>query len=503
MRNQGVEGPTSINSRPRSLWLFDLALFLALAGALAWKALTDLDGTWDSIAYHLPFAALRTGIFGADEYGLTSFLASCFAGFPAAPDYLKGLLWRTFGTANAANLVSVLALVLFCTFLNRAFRIPLTIGGLGVAAIPVIHVNLAGNYTDLVSNLAFTAALLLTTRIFLDEKPRPWSLVGARLCCGTAANFKLQFVVFASALAFGLLGLVIVRRWATDLHQELGPWTGPFLALTLVGVGACFAVPARNALLFGNPLYPVKLTILGYALPGTVGPEAYTQPVYLRGAPQPVRWLLSVLEYHAFDFRPVPYTVGQGDVPATAPSSRMGGYLAWLVLMNLGVFAWRIASGRSAKRYVVAVGFAAGTLLVAMLPSSHELRYFSFWVLYLLTINMVFLWNDAAVSIAERRLFSMMIISAFLFVVSITGGVYVKSYHRTIPKLISDLGIRERFVSKFEAGGSYCLINWGAFPMLAAPQFHRELGIAYRVKHASSRGDCAPGQTVVDYSATK
>ena len=46
----------------KPLTILDLAAFCAMAGLLFAKAWIDMDYNWDSLAYHVPFAALRTGL---------------------------------------------------------------------------------------------------------------------------------------------------------------------------------------------------------------------------------------------------------------------------------------------------------------------------------------------------------------------------------------------------------------------------------------------------------
>ena len=97
----------------------------------------------------------------------------------------------------------------------------------------------------------------------------------------------------------------------------------------------------------------------------------------------------------------------------------MGGYCAAFVLYNLGIFVWATLCGRSPRKALLG-GFLVLTLVVAFLPSAHELRYYSFWMLYLVTMNIALLWKWQEDS-AGRRHFSFVAVAVFIFVASITG----------------------------------------------------------------------------------
>ena len=57
------------------------------------KALLDLDVGWDNLNYHLPFAAMRSGIFG-DEFKFSGWLTGFYDGFPPLQDLISGYLWK-------------------------------------------------------------------------------------------------------------------------------------------------------------------------------------------------------------------------------------------------------------------------------------------------------------------------------------------------------------------------------------------------------------------------
>jgi hypothetical protein len=143
----------------KPLTILDLAAFCAMAGLLFAKAWIDMDYNWDSLAYHVPFAALRTGLVSQDQYILPLGLQSVYDGFPVVQDYLKGWLWKFSGNINAVNLPTVAALVGMCVALAAMLRLPFSLLLFAAMAIPVIHVAAVKTYVDIISNAAFATAL--------------------------------------------------------------------------------------------------------------------------------------------------------------------------------------------------------------------------------------------------------------------------------------------------------------------------------------------------------
>ena len=103
---------------PSEVWVGRLMLVgaLVLLVALALKGWQDIDGAWDSLWYHMPFAALRVGLVSQKQYQISQWLFTYYDGFPSLPDYLQGIAWRLTSRPQAANLVSLFALVCVTIF---------------------------------------------------------------------------------------------------------------------------------------------------------------------------------------------------------------------------------------------------------------------------------------------------------------------------------------------------------------------------------------------------
>ncbi|MFL5180384.1 MAG: hypothetical protein ACJ8BE_04055 [Microvirga sp.] len=252
----------------KPLTILDLAAFCAMAGLLFAKAWTDMDYNWDSLAYHVPFAALRTGLVSRDQYILPPSLQAVYDGFPVVQDYLKGWLWKFSGNVNAVNLPTVAALVGMCVALAAMLRLSFSLCLIAAMAIPVIHVAAAKNYVDLISNAAFATALVFILDSFMNtQRVHGRNLVVVVAGAVIAASVKPQFVI----LSLCLLAAVVAYNLWFFRRRPLAAFERPEWinwSMIVVGVGLVLIIPIRNLYTFGNPLYPVAWSLFGHSFPG-------------------------------------------------------------------------------------------------------------------------------------------------------------------------------------------------------------------------------------------
>ena len=324
----GIMVPLTSQTMPRILcWLLGALGFGGLLALLAYHSLTTFDSNVDLLAYHLPFAAFRAGISNPRYFLMSEPLVAAYDGFPLVMDYINGLIWKFTGNVNAANLVPVTSLGLFTVFLKTAFRVPASLGLTALLAIPTIQTMASISFPDVPANLALCAALISGASYIAvgnsDSRFKMFILCAA--CLSLSANLKPQFVVLAGITTPFFLGYATYCLYTKRYDFER---TRPFLvySILILSLLCVYWNPLRNFIDYGNPIFPVQISVLGHKFPGIYNSEMWAEPHYLRHTMQPLRWLASIVEYHAFDDRPLPYTVGQGNVPADDMSSRMGGY---------------------------------------------------------------------------------------------------------------------------------------------------------------------------------
>src|SRR5206468_4227574 len=118
---------------------------LVLLILLGRKALVDVDlHNYDSLAYHLPFAARFWNIAPREKFLFLDRIESMYQGFPLLGEILQGLLWRFFHHIQAANLVALCALVLYCCFAQVFLRIPWYLMFLALLAVPLVQIHATG-----------------------------------------------------------------------------------------------------------------------------------------------------------------------------------------------------------------------------------------------------------------------------------------------------------------------------------------------------------------------
>jgi len=421
----GEADPPGLTRRAHTLLrLLALACFLLLLRK-AWRDI-DLIG-WDPLFYHLPFAARIWQISPASSYGFVDYLEAVYRGFPLLTEALQGLLWRLTGRMQAANLVAAGGRALYCAFARAYLRLPGAVLFLALIATPLIQIHASTSFVDLPANLACAAALILAYRRCLTRAVPYWWETGLLiLALGATANMKMQL------LPMVLLALSVVLVRLANLYRSGDVATRTRIAYTVLAVAVAtpliFATYLKNTVLYHNPLYPIPVAILGVELP--FGWDAYPKaPQYLQDAPQAVRWLCSILEFRAFDpARPYLWTGDQGSVPDDSPGDRMGGYGCPFVVLNLALLATLALRTRSRAARIGVLGFLLVSAITAFLPQSHLLRYYLYWMIALLTLNIALLTRvrpRLRVPVTLGR-FAAVCCACLLAVAVLTQGVYFR-----------------------------------------------------------------------------
>jgi hypothetical protein len=462
---------------------------IAFVILLARKAFIDVDlMNYDSLAYHLPFAARLWNITSARQFAFVDSLEDVYRGFPLLGETLQGFQWVLFGRMQAANLLALGSLVLYCYVGWIYLRIPWYSTFLALLAVPLVQIHASASLVDLPANLATAVVLLLAYHLYVARETPSWTQVLVlAIAAGISINTKfLHTGVVAIALAAALGRLIYVYRVGAG---EARRRTVRMLWVLVMTMPLVFATPIKNTILHGNPFYPFAVRVLGVTLPhtwalGTMAPD------YLAAAPRPVRWLLSLLEYRAFDSRrPYLWTGEQGYLPAGVPADRMGGYFFLYVLVNallLGLLVWRL---RSREARVGGVCFILLSLVVSAHPQSHELRYYMYWIVILITLNLYLLVHgeeQRAFPVTLQR-FSILCCLTLFVVVALTRGVYLRPMTQTI--MVEYVrGIEPTIRAALEQGPMLCVVGRTKSAFLYADTFHPPL--EYSVKAARRDSQC-------------
>jgi len=460
--------------RARAQHIIDVALRAAavvLMLSLTVAAWHDVSKAWDVWYYHLPFAGRIAGLVDASSFTFGRANQARYDGFPLLGEALQGLLWRITGRPECASFLSLAALPGLAWFLKRSFAVPPHLTVLALLGIPLVQIHATACYVDLPANACVTMLVLIAYRQVVDRtSPSTGTLLVAAAVATTTENMKFQLVLVVVAAS-----LVLV---ATCLRADAKRRTR--LLVIALALPLVFATPIKNVIRHGNPVWPVELHLLGKTLPYVEGAYA-SSPVWLENVPRPVRFGASILE---LGLRPITsherWSLDQW-TPPKDPGYRMGGFFGAYVVVNLAALAFA-ALRRRKREAKVAAAFAAGATVVAsLMPQSHELRYYLFWMLLLVSLNLI-VWSN------ERKTATGLVTALALTVVAwSTGGTYLYASGDSFAKLVADKA--DHAALDRVAPGERVCVPRQPWTFLYAPRFHPTR--SYSVQEAEGPEECA------------
>jgi hypothetical protein len=441
---------------------------LATFAVIVIRAWVTVDPYWDTLAYHWAFAARTAGLCDRDCFLFPYTMEARYDGFPLAMHTLQGWLWRLIGTPGAADLVNVAAVGALCLYMRWRFAVPLAWCWLALLAIPEVQIELTSSFIDVPVNAAATIGILVVVRMLLEPQADHRADVAIALAAlGLAAGSKF-LVVPLTLLAW--LAIVVLAARSPRLRTE-GRREATLVLLVAAGIVVLLPKLAANTLAYGNPFYPIAFDVGTLHFAGAE-PVRQTNTISTAWAetPAPFRWIVSVLEFDAFRGRPLPWLLGQGDVPQSSPSFRMGGYFVGYVLGALVILGWSVRAAGPALRLALVV--AALSVLCMLLPNSHELRYYLFWMMTLVGAVLIAAHSPLFGNhdqVARRRATHALIAIALATVVSMTGGAFVRTRGTALAELIAPTNAT---IASLPDGATLCIRNFDRRAFLYADVFH-------------------------------
>ena len=235
-------------------------VYVALIG------LAKFNFEWDTLAYHIPFAALRVGLISSDQFVLPPNLEVRYHSFPPFVDYFQGILFAATGRPEATSLISPLGAFLLALYMRIAYKVPIFWTACIFLAVPTLHAALDAGYVDLWTNSFFVVHLFAAWRVITSQRPRMQDTIIANIALLVAVNSKEQFFIIGAssfAIIIVILCCKLFAKRKGDGHLYLLP-----LIIFLVLAPLTFFSPIRNLIIFHNPIYPIAVRIGGYRFPG-------------------------------------------------------------------------------------------------------------------------------------------------------------------------------------------------------------------------------------------
>ncbi len=478
------------------------ALALVVFALIAVRASTVADPYWDTLAYHWPFAARAAGLCDAGCFAFDEGTEVLYRSFPMLYHLAFGELWRIFGTPAAGHWISIAALAALCGYLWKRFDVPPAWSWLGFVAIPIVQVHLSASYSDITGNALLTIAIFIILRVIVTrEPPLAWEWAVALLALAVTGATKLQFIPLA-ALAWCALCVAAAIAWRG--REGALPWLRVGVLL-VAGLAATLPQAVHNLAAFANPFYPMSFKLGGHRFPGVMSVEDMQKGMSVADPwlryPAPLRWVASVLEFDALGGRPGVWTVDQADIARSSRAFRMGGYFVVYVLGMLALAATRLGERRAGA---FAWLFAVLTLLCMLLPNSHELRYYHFWMLTLVggvlalahsplfapsaaapaasgpeaTARLHRLRNPLAEPLALRQAAHGFIAVVLLSVILATGARYVSTVGARASRIAT---YTDAVVGAMAPGSTLCIANRHRTAVFYTRLFHPRSDVGVRV----------------------
>ncbi|MGL5939372.1 MAG: hypothetical protein ACRC2S_03135 [Waterburya sp.] len=478
-----------------------VALILTIAILL--KATLDIDNNYDPGWYHLPFAGRIWGILPKEMFiGDEKWFEPRFEGFPLLAHFLQGFFWKITGRIQSTNLVGFLGIVGYFVFLKVWFKVPLYLSAIAIFAIPLVLTNASTSFVDLFGNIGTSILVMMTYSLYKKQQlPKRKDLLIAFIGAAIAANTKtqLQPLVFVILLVFGIRLI-----W---LYWQHKPAVKPLsvIALTFLASIIIFATPVKNTILYANPLYPIKIQIGGIVLNHKLSPEAFEK------GNRPQKWITSLLEIN------VPYRWTPDQWGVNPDNNRRGGFFGAYVVFNLlllvALTVREIIQNRAlpsvnrSKEATWALVTAIAMSIVPMnFPESQELRYFMYWMICLVSLNLYLISlpkNRKLLGHWLQPKYMGLIYAVFLTIVLVkTDYLYVKPSFFTLDKYVA-LGVKPAFLNQIQANEQVCLISKHLgedvqaqptaalkYAFVYSSYFHPELDYDYSIQAALSPEAC-------------
>ena len=434
-------------------------LAIALVTGIFLKAIFDVDTNYDPGWYHLPFAARLGGIVPESMFvGDEKWFEPRFDGFPLLAHLLQGILWRITGRMQSTNLVGFCSIIGYLFFLNKFWQIPLYLSAIALFSVPLVLIHASTSYVDLIGNVGVSILVMTVYGFYKNSRlPSKSELFIACFGAAIAANTKtqLQPLVLVILLVAGVrIGLLL---WN---HKVNSKQIFKISSVALLASLVIYASPIKNMALYGNPLYPIKVQIGNIVLNHKLSPEAYEE------GNRQQNWLESVLGTNAPKF-------WSADQWSKDPSrSRRGGFFGLYVVFNV-LLLWGFFVGefvrnktlplkeRSNEARIAVLTAIAMSLVPLNFPQSHELRYFMYWIITLVSLNLYLICLPHNKQLFGRWLqpkYMGLVFAVFLMIVLVrTDAAYAKPSFVSQEQYVK-FGVRQAYLDQIRPNEKVCII---------------------------------------------
>ena len=478
---------------------------LTIAILIFSKAIIDIDTNYDVGWYHLPFAARIWGIIPIESFVAEAKIEDRYDGFPLLAHFFQGLLWKLTGRVQATNLVGYFSLVIYFFFLRNYFQVPLYLSTIAIFTIPAVLTHAATSFVDLPGNIGAATVMMMSYRFFSSSRlPNKKELLAAFLGAAMAVNTKpqLQPLIF---VLYWVSGIRLI--WLYFRHTAVGKrhlWLT--IPLTAIASSLIFATPIKNVALYGNPFYPTKVEVAGIVLNHRATPQAYGDNN------RPQKWLMSILEINTPEWSADQLNRNGNKKLLDRAGGFFGAYVAFnlILLVSLTVREHLLNRASVANKTRNASTALSGILLVSLIPAnfpqSHELRYFMFWMITLVSLNLCIIFSLLDKNKWIRAQYIGLVYLPFFIAMCIKiESFYLKPDFRTL-EVYLDRTINTEFLEQISPKENNCVISryeynsTESIPLqhvfYYSSYFHPELGANYSITVQENAKQCKTSKVI-------
>jgi hypothetical protein len=186
-----------------------------------------------------------------------------------------------------------------------------------------------------------------------------------------------------------------------------------------------------------------------------------------------------------------------GSSSVASPSFSMGGFFSALVVASVCFLLLGAKLRRDRLSMVVVIIFLLSGTIVSFFPDFFNLRYVSFWMMFLVIGCLLLLRGPALQPYLQS--YKIVLISSLVFVTSVTGGIYFIPKWDLTQDFVDRTGVRTLLEPVVQAGDVICLEQgkdeWDSrFTIIFSPIFHQKL--AKERPYAIREGGCAGFKTI-------
>lgn len=396
---------------------------------IVFLCLSSFRPDYDALWYHLPFAALRTGIIPATQLSLIPRLVHRYEGFPQLIDLIQGMLWKISGTPLASSLIDPIAILALSVYVRLTFKLSLIWMVLIFFAVPILQTALYSSYTDLWTNTFFSLHLISGYKGLLRRDGRLKHSLISIVALGIAVNSKEQYyVIGAISFILFLVAHASLQLWSRQTFKTMIANRNTLIFIVLAPIA--FYAPLKNLFKYHNPVYPEAVHIGAVSLPGTENNHWIISPD-VKTLPQPVRFILSELDFDGTHHLNT-YTIDQRQTPGgqLGIGTAMGGSLGFLLVISVSYLFIILSCARLGPSEIAALTVGLALIVVtACFPGSNELRYFSYIEICLIATCLITFQSLPAQKLSSvsawKTSLQIILISSAFYVCTATRFIYV------------------------------------------------------------------------------